>query len=282
MAARKGHAFGGRCAPASHGGGGALRASRSDVREGFTLIELLVVVSIVTVLLGVLLPALSAVRSSARGLVCASNMKSVATEFTWFADGTSPSGRGDSESLGRGRFRIDDFQESLYRIDEFWTGPTGEPQTLNGRDELMLCPAGATQLTKRDGAPCGSAAIGPVDDVSIGLNMRFRRATMDFKGKSVLSPVASTFVHAGVLNHPYVPIALDVSGLEAQTRTLEPFYVAPPLEGVDDSYSDARHWFPSSRHGGRVNAAFVGGHVLSSANPAAERWDWSYQAEVGR
>ena len=258
------------------------RPPRADHRPGFTLIELLVVVSIVTALLGVLFPALSAVRSSARGLVCASNMKSVATEFTWFADGTASSGRGDSESLGRGRFRIDDFQESLYRIDEFWTGPVGEPQTLDGRNELMLCPAGATRLSKRDGAPCGSAAIGPVEDVSIGLNMRFRRATMEFKGKTVLSPVASTFVHTSVLNHPYAPIAMDVNGVEAQRRTLEPFYIAPPLNDVEDPYADGRHWFPASRHGGRVNAAFVGGHVLSSANPAGERWDWSYQAEVGR
>lgn len=58
----------------------ALRA----VRRGFTLLELLVVVGIITVLLAILLPALSKVEETARRTQCASNLRQVALAFNLY------------------------------------------------------------------------------------------------------------------------------------------------------------------------------------------------------
>ncbi len=49
------------------------RASR--LRDAFTLVEILVVISVIALLTGILLPALSAARSGTQGLVCKSNLR---------------------------------------------------------------------------------------------------------------------------------------------------------------------------------------------------------------
>jgi prepilin-type N-terminal cleavage/methylation domain-containing protein/prepilin-type processing-associated H-X9-DG protein len=82
-------------------------ASRNSTR-GFTLVELLVVISIIGILMGLLVPAVTAVRERARILSCASNLRQLAVACTsyegnnrvlpmnWGVDGTETSIRGHS------------------------------------------------------------------------------------------------------------------------------------------------------------------------------------------
>jgi len=58
---------------------------RSRRHTGFTLIELLVVISIVTVLLAILLPALASSREAARSAQCLANLRGNAQIFTMYA-----------------------------------------------------------------------------------------------------------------------------------------------------------------------------------------------------
>ena len=58
-----------------------------QLKRGFTLIELLVVIAIIAVLMAILMPSLRAARELARGAVCLSNVKQLATAWTVYADG---------------------------------------------------------------------------------------------------------------------------------------------------------------------------------------------------
>ncbi|MEM9790385.1 MAG: type II secretion system protein [Planctomycetota bacterium] len=55
-------------------------------KYGFSLVELLVVISIVALLIGVLLPTLSAARSTATDAACRANLRSVGQLLTMYAD----------------------------------------------------------------------------------------------------------------------------------------------------------------------------------------------------
>lgn len=75
---------------------------------------------------------------------------------------------------------------------------------------------------------------------------------------------------------------MDVNGALAQGKDIEPFYIAPPLRGSNDPYTEGKFWTPSGRHNGRTWVGFTGGHVLSSETPEREAWDWAYQADILR
>ena len=246
----------------------------------FTLIELLVVMGIIGLLVAILLPAMRAGRDAAHDLRCRANLRTVVTNFTVFADDSGVGNRGDSEMFGPRRFRLEDFQESVYLIDEFWSGPDVQRMPIDPGRQTLMCPAGSTTLERRSGMPCSEGAIGPLPNVSTGFNSRLHRRTG--YGPYGMYPDPA-FLTDRVLHHPDVPLVFDVDGEEALRLGVNPYYAAPGIvkKTGPDIYSGDLHWFPSDRHrNGRTNIGFLGGHVLSSSDPRHEPWtNWGYQAD---
>src|SRR5690242_14076117 len=96
-----------------------LNAARTSGRDrgvrarGFTLLELLISIAIVALLLAILLPALGYTVRAARGFRCQVSLRSVAFDFSVFADDNLHGDRGDDVAVvGRRRFRLETFQES--------------------------------------------------------------------------------------------------------------------------------------------------------------------------
>jgi prepilin-type processing-associated H-X9-DG protein len=235
-------------------------------RGAFRLLEMLVVLGIIALLLALMLPALSKARRAGRNLKCVANMRHISEKFIIFADDFAVETRGNVFPLDRSTFYLETFQESVYQINDFWDFPNALPHPMDPAEQPMMCPEGPYVLKRRANAACSAGAVFPKLNVSVAFNRRLHR------------PTAGSFqklLSSRILNHPNVPLAMDVDAAASNSPS-DPYYTAPPLD-VADGYETGDHWIPSQRHDGRMNVAFIGGHVGSSNNPlSAAGWRWSY------
>jgi len=255
-----------------------IKDHRAPAVRGFTLIELLTSIAIVAVLLAILLPALGHTVRSARGFRCQMSLRSITFDFSVFADDQLHGDRGDDAALGNGRFKLETFQESQYGLDEFWRweSPLSHSLPDASKNDPMRCTESRGAITIYNNTPCSQGAIEPAKNISFGFNMRLHRP--EGRGPNgmpaLLLPVALT---NDIMQAGRTPLVWDVDGAAAEERNVSPVFSAPSL-GSTGPYGNDRFWFPSRRHNGAANFAFIDGSVSASTRPLDEPgWDWSYQ-----
>lgn len=261
------------------GGGRSKTGSTSPWGGGFTLVELIVSIAIMALLLSILLPVLGSLRHRARSIKCMANLRVLAYDFQIFASEGLKADRGDSDLLGENSFYFEDFVEKSYGIDEFWEGPKDE-QEMSPSTEATICPISERPLRRIPETRCSDGAILPFENVSYAFNARLHNETFWVNGRPF--PNRDTRLTSRILQFPNVPLIFDVDGEAAQAQERVPYFSAPPVKDWNDFYADGRYWFPSERHDGTLNAAFVGGHLLRSDRPERENgWNWRYQPTPG-
>lgn len=242
-------------------------------RAGFTLIELLVTVSVIALLVAILLPGLRTAVGSARSFKCQMGQRASAFDFAIFADNELHGGRGDDSS--RPDFSLATFQESLYGVDEFWRwGDVNQVSLPDAQgNDPMRCTEVREALVLARGVPCTNGAVGPAASVSYAFNLRlFRAQVLDPQGNPRARAVR---LRESILAESGVPLLFDGDGARAAQQNVNAVFSAPSLG--EAMFGDDKFWFPSSRHNGAGNFAFVDGHVVSSSSPETESdWRWGF------
>lgn len=237
--------------------------------RGFTLIELMVTIGLIGLLIAILLPALRGAMASARGFRCQMSQRSVAFDFSVFADETLHGDRGNDRYIGGERFTLETFQESEYGVDEFWrwNGVTTVTTPDDSGWDPLRCPEVTDPIVLRANSPCSNGAVSPPASVSYAFNLRLHRAEVELMpGAWGLRPLD---LDARVLDLGDVPLLIDADGAEATRLGVTAIYTAPAA-GSRGPLADDAFWFPSSRHNGSTNIAFIDGHVASTRSPADE------------
>ncbi|MCB9846686.1 MAG: hypothetical protein H6811_11960 [Phycisphaeraceae bacterium] len=237
----------------------------------------MVSIAIIATLISLLLPMLFGARQTARGFKCQMGLRSVAFDFTVFADDVLHGDRGDDErNFDDRHFRLETFQESIYQIDEFWKWHTAQTVTLPeaGFDPLR-CPEVHGDVQLRRGVPCSGGAVSPPQNMSYGFNIRLHVAEVeDARGRP---RAVSVVLEPDVLDHAMVPLVWDIDGQAAQVRGVTPAFSGPSLDSRAVFARD-RYWFPGKRHNRGLNVAFIDGHVEATAQPLDQPgWDWGFQ-----
>jgi prepilin-type N-terminal cleavage/methylation domain-containing protein/prepilin-type processing-associated H-X9-DG protein len=225
-------------------------------RRGFTLVELLVVVAIVTILVALLVPALSRAREHVNRVKCAANLRSLGQAMELYVQhyGWYPGGDA-AEGPDYGLFAV-------------W--PVRLRAFTGGETEVFNCPSQDERCRWTQGAlsPSGATAAHVAFGYHIGEPVIRQAGTYFSYGYNHRGP--NFDVPMGLGYAVNVPLT---AGLEGQVR---PSRVRVPEEmiAISDSNADgnmdfAIHprvaaWYPGTVHDGGANVLYCDGHVQSS------------------
>ncbi len=240
-------------------------------RSGFTLIELLVVIAVLAMLIGLLVPTLSAARQQARAVACGSNLGQLALALTMYEqeNGTFPHGF-DNSAFGAvippGGYpgsAVRDLQ-GLWWF-HFLAGTLGENfekgsvvwcPSRNVKDPYVLCGNyGVNRAICKDALGITGITGSEFVGTPLGLNqIRSPAKTLLItdSGYSLISWRAATNASGPYFDNPRRESAFYVPGLRINNQRLLEETISP---GCEQDAIYGRH--PSKT----VNVVFADGHL---------------------
>ena len=236
---------------------------RRSVRA-FTLIELLVVVSTVTLLMALLVPALTAARSQAHGVVCRANLRQLAIAGLGYAtenDGAFVPAASDMLD-DAGRHRWHGVRDSLDQPFDPARGPLAA-YLADGRTNE--CPVRVAYTEAQEWNANFERGCG-----GYGYNMTYLGSRLWDPSTATIEGFQRAYTHAATLREVASPSATlmfaDTAMATGQDTLIEysfaeaPFAVFGGVLRPDFYMSPSLHF----RHRGGVNIGWVDGHVDTS------------------
>lgn len=227
------------------------------IRSGFTLIELLVVISIISMLIALLLPALGQAKARAQAMQCAANMKQILTASMVFEQ--------DNRFPIQGRYRHD----RTPRTNPYWeqgswhneVAETLRGSRYSGTDRWgdiypnLIVTTTVLWCPKAGPGKVDGASIGAVGDVAKAGNFNPERT--DIAAWKPLDPVNSKEAPSRIL------YAGDTNGWGIRQSTYTGPFSEPMFRHGDNFVPELlRESFGGTYRGeGSANLAFLDGHV---------------------
>ncbi len=233
-------------------------------KKGFTLIELLVVIAIIAMLLAILVPGLQKVKESAKSIVCRTNIRSLLLGFRLYVEENDQKLLRHGQPGGDENLWMMEIRDQVGDVDKVRYCPSSKlnpkappftwPDGMGSSKLTWIWPYGAVD-SNGNLIPPGSVTVDQAEYGSYGYNF-WLYADRVFVGTAEWE--SSAWMTASPPNSASVPVFVDCKWVDYFARDTD---ICPAGFNLDTGTGTGIRRFLMNRHGDKINAGFIDGHV---------------------